>query len=320
MSLLNLSSPAGQSPRGKKGLKMLMGAGLVVAVLGIGSTFAASININNNDTSEFGQGVTQTVYCGDNPGGEPNIITVTPISAFVNSTSNPGSDAVPDTWTRATGIRGSFEEVDDSASDKRSYVRYQDPETGLYIENQPGYWIKARNSTKSDDVYDGRASATAPNNFPIFVPQVRERVTSGDYGYYPYTNWVDGFFSGGSPAVPASNTPDKFEFGGVKISDIPSACDGRDFVISAYGSGAEPLELSDVLNVTEVAVNYVSGDTTPLFSFDRTTPGVITGAGGKVEVSADTGSIKVLFTSAAVRQLADSVTKVVVETQAASID
>ena len=76
MSLLNLNSPAGQSPRGKKSLKMWMGAGLLVAVLGIGSTFAANIQINNNRDSEFGQGLTQTVYCGQE---EDESITVTPI-------------------------------------------------------------------------------------------------------------------------------------------------------------------------------------------------------------------------------------------------
>jgi len=62
---------------------MWMGAGLVVAVLGIGSTFAANININGDETSEFGQGFTETVYCGTAVD-----ITVTPISAFVND-ANP---------------------------------------------------------------------------------------------------------------------------------------------------------------------------------------------------------------------------------------
>ena len=82
MSLLNLQSPAGQSPRRKKSLKMWMGAGLVVAVLGLGSTFAANITLNSPEgTSEFGQGVTQTVYCGGD-----QTVTVSPISTFKNTT------------------------------------------------------------------------------------------------------------------------------------------------------------------------------------------------------------------------------------------
>jgi hypothetical protein len=82
MSLLNLNSPQERNPRGKKSSRVWMGFGLIIAVLGLGSTFAANIQINDGRQSEFGQGVTQTVYCGEN---EEVTITVTPISAFVNS-------------------------------------------------------------------------------------------------------------------------------------------------------------------------------------------------------------------------------------------
>jgi hypothetical protein len=203
MSLLNLNSPAGQSSDGKKSIKMWMGAGLVVAVLGIGSTFAANININGNETSEFGQGFTETVYCGEeDDAGGPYIITVQPISAFVN--------------------------------------------------------------------------ASDPANA-------------------------------------------KFELSGVKISDIPIACEGKDFVISAYnGDSASPLALSTDesgdTDFTEVAVNYESADPAPGFSFSRTSV-VTAGADGKVTVSAALGSIEVLFTSSVGRQDTDNVAKIVVETQ-----
>jgi len=181
---------------------MWMGAGLVVAVLGIGSTFAANININNNDTSEFGQGFTETVYCGANDGGEPYIITVQPISAFVN--------------------------------------------------------------------------ASDPANA-------------------------------------------KFELSGVKISDIPTACEGKDFVISAYdGASPNALVLSTAAGVapgvTEVAVNYEIGDSAPGFSFSRTSV-ERTGATDKVTVSLASESIEVLFTSSAGRLDTDDVAKIVVETQ-----
>ena len=309
MSLLNLNSPAGQTPRGKKGLKMWMGAGLVVAVVGIGSTFAADIQINNDETSEFGQGFTQTVYCGDNPGSEPNIITVTPISAYVNSVDTP-------TWRPPVFENKQWREVGTAsfaALGTRTFTdSYVNDATGE-SETQIGYWVKDRNSTDyySRSALDAiRGIGTPPTGeFVTFVPQEQK---NGKYGFYYYSSWTPGFL--------ADTTLDKFEFGGVKISDIPSTCNDRDFVISAYGSGAEPLELSDDLNVTEVAVNYKSGVATPAFSFDRTTPGDNFGATDKVTVSADTGSIKVLFTSAAVRQLANYVTRVVVETQAASID
>ena len=300
MSLLNLNGPAGRSPRGKSSTRAWMGIGLVIAVIGFGSTFAADIQINNDDTSEFGQGDTQTVYCGDNPGGEPNIITVTPISAFVNSVDTP-------TWRPPVFVNKQWREVG-SASFATLGVRSF---TGLYVndatgvtETQIGYWVKDRISTDyyTRSLFGGQYPPTGV--YDTFVPQEQK---DGKYGFYYYETWTPGFT--------AETSLDKFELGGVSISDIPSACDGRDFVISAYGSGAEPLELSDVLNVTEVAVNYESGVATPAFSFDRTTPGANSGAAGKVTVSADTGSIKVLFTTEAVRPLTDSVIKVVVETQ-----
>jgi hypothetical protein len=319
MSILNLNAPQGRGPAGKKSVKLWMGVGLLAAVLGFGSTLAANISINNSNQSEFGQGLTQTVYCGSENSTK---ITVTPISAFVNSINVPGSDAVAPTWTPATGSRGSFEDIDDSASEYRSYARYQNPETGAYVDNQPGYWVKSRNSTSSSDVYKGSSTSSAPSGFPVFVPQVRERGTSGDYGYYPYSNWVDGFFSGGRDAIPASTTPAEFELGGIQISNIPDECATKDFIISAYGTESTPLELSDVLNVKEIAVHY--GPASPTrFSFDRTRT-VIDGATDKVTVDVYVdeaeGYIKVLFTSAAGRLDADAVTKVIVETQDAIIN
>jgi len=309
MSLLNLNSPEGRSPRGKKSSRVWMGFGLIIAVLGLGSTFAASININNNDTSEFGQGVTQTVFCGDSA-DVPTDITVTPISAFVNSVETP-------TWRPPVFENKQWREVGSasfSALNLRSFTdSYVNDATGL-TETQIGYWVEDRTSsnyyTRSlFPVLSGGGPYPPTGVYDTFVPQEQE---NGRYGFYYYESWTPGFI--------AETTEDKFEFGGVKISDIPDECDGRDFVLSAYGSGAEPLELSNDLDVTEVAVNYELGVTEPSFSFDRTTPGANPGAADKVTVSAETGSIRVLFTSAAVRPLADSVTKVVVETQAASID
>lgn len=300
MSLLNLNGPAGRSPRGKSSTRAWMGIGLVIAVIGFGSTFAADIQINNDDTSEFGQGDTQTVYCGDNPGGEPNIITVTPISAFVNSVDTP-------TWRPPVFVNKQWKEVG-SASFAILGVRsftgsYVNDATGV-TETQIGYWVEGRTSPNyyTRSLFGGQYPPTGV--YDTFVPQEQK---DGKYGFYYYESWTPGFT--------AETSLDKFELGGVNISDIPSACDGRDFVISAYGSGAEPLELSDVLNVTEVAVNYESGDATPAFSFDRTTPNANSDAAGKVTVSANTGSIKVLFTTEAGRPLTDDVIKVVVETQ-----
>jgi hypothetical protein len=57
-----------------------MGIGLVIAVLGVGSTLASTITINGGTNTEFGQGVQRTVYCGGN-----KEISVTPISSYLNN-------------------------------------------------------------------------------------------------------------------------------------------------------------------------------------------------------------------------------------------
>ena len=88
MSLLNLNGPAGKAPRSKNSSRAWMGIGLVIAVLGIGSTFASSITINSGADTEFGQGVQRTVYCG----GDNVSLKVTPISSYKNksgSTTDP---------------------------------------------------------------------------------------------------------------------------------------------------------------------------------------------------------------------------------------
>jgi hypothetical protein len=299
MSLLNLNTPQGGNSGGKKSVKMWMGAGLLVAVLGIGSTFAANIQINDDETSEFGQGVTQTVFCGDSA-DVPADITVTPISAFVNSVETP-------TWRPPVFTGKTFRTVGTasfSVLGVRSFTdSYVNDATGL-PETQIGYWVESRTSSS---YYTRSLFGQYPPTgvYDTFVPQEQK---DGAYGFYYYSSWTPGFT--------ADTTEAKFELGGVKISNIPTECNGRDFVISAYGSGEGPLKLNDdVVDVNEIAVTYDSTDTTPSFSFDRTTPGVTTGADGKVTVSADDGGIKVLFTSAANRPLTNSVSRIVVETQ-----
>ena len=80
MSILNLNSAQGRSPR-LKNTKIWMGVGLLVAVLGFGTTLAANISINGSNTTEFGQGYQSTVYCG---AGLSNsyLLNISPTSSF----------------------------------------------------------------------------------------------------------------------------------------------------------------------------------------------------------------------------------------------
>ena len=76
--MLNFDS-SGPMPKGeKKSLKIFLGIGALVGSIALGSTLAASINLNGGGPVEFGQGVTQTVAC-DSDG-----ITLTPYSTFSN--------------------------------------------------------------------------------------------------------------------------------------------------------------------------------------------------------------------------------------------
>lgn len=70
------SKPKRSGP--KKPLKFILGIGALAGTIALGSTLAASINLNDNGPVEFGQGVTQTTACDDE-------ITLTPISTFVNA-------------------------------------------------------------------------------------------------------------------------------------------------------------------------------------------------------------------------------------------
>jgi hypothetical protein len=80
MSILDLGNGPSRPSASGKSKKAILGLGLLVAVLGIGSTLASTISINANQAIEFGQGVQESVFCG-----ERKSITVTPVSAFSNS-------------------------------------------------------------------------------------------------------------------------------------------------------------------------------------------------------------------------------------------
>jgi hypothetical protein len=87
MSILDLGGPVERSPRKKRAVKVWVGIGLIAAVLGIGSTLAANITINGGNTTEFGQGVQRTIYCGTGRDIEAKI-SVTPLANFDNTAFN----------------------------------------------------------------------------------------------------------------------------------------------------------------------------------------------------------------------------------------
>jgi len=62
--------------------KSILGFGVLIGIVLLGSTLAASINLNDGTPVEFGQGVAQTTACDSE-------ITITPFSSFINSEENP---------------------------------------------------------------------------------------------------------------------------------------------------------------------------------------------------------------------------------------
>ena len=86
MEILNLGGSHDTSgPAPKKKFKVLLGVGLLAAVMGMGSTLAASITLSSGSPVEFGQGVAATTACD-------STLTVTPFSTYVNSATSAKAD------------------------------------------------------------------------------------------------------------------------------------------------------------------------------------------------------------------------------------
>lgn len=83
MPILDFEDSQPTSPSTTKPLKLFLGTGVLVGMLALGFTFAASINLNSGDSVEFGQGVAQTTACDGN-------VVITPYSKFINE-ENSGS-------------------------------------------------------------------------------------------------------------------------------------------------------------------------------------------------------------------------------------
>jgi alpha-tubulin suppressor-like RCC1 family protein len=79
MSLLRFRDNESGSTKSKRSFKVILGIGALVGVIALGSTLAASINLNSGAPVEFGQGVAQTTACDNN-------ILVTPFGRFINAT------------------------------------------------------------------------------------------------------------------------------------------------------------------------------------------------------------------------------------------
>ena len=301
MSLLNLNSPQGRSPRGKKSSRVWMGFGLIIAVLGLGSTFAADININGGQDTEFGQGRTRTVFCG----GEQEV-TIAPISTYVNRGAiSSGSDEVNFMGRFGTSY---IENV------SGSYFQHNLPLQFTTVNGIEGLWLtdvgpggtKASNQTL--------INAEANKDTYVFSPKATRGSNVGVYKVNDFTT--------SSVVVTAAVLPNPptatFRTAGVIISDIPPECDDVVFVLSFFGEtgNAQTMISKDGVEVKEVAYNWYS-TVGAAYEVSRSRTSYIP----TNLVTADTtvDSLKFIFNSVGATAIeADDLDKIIIETQADS--
>lgn len=299
MSLLNLNSPAGRSPRGKKSSRAWMGFGLVIAVLGIGSTFAASININGGQDTEFGQGSTRTVYCG----GDQEV-TIAPISAYANTVNA----APEDSFSTRFGLTY-FTGANDFTSESDIKVPYST------VNGLDGWWTRGTNTRTLAADQSLAAAKLEPGTYAFAERQ--ERDGSGPFGYFKI-NTREFRKVVITPAVEAM--PATFKTAGVIISDIPVACEDVVFVLSFFGeTGAAQTMISGQGEVVkEVAYNWYS-EIGNAYTVSSSRTSFVPTSLVTAETTLD--SLKFIFSSVGATAIeADDLNKIIIETQADSFE
>ena len=293
MSLLNLNTSAGRGPRGKKSLKMFMGAGLLVAVLGIGSTLAANITLNSPiGETEFGQGITQTVYCGGDA-----VVTVTPTSGYSNSVKEVTLKTVTPTSSSSTEVPDALKSYKQTVF-LNSSSRY--PRFKTNTSTISGWWV----STATGDVQSSIVGY--PTSFSAGIASgwffVQETSSSN---YYKKGTGA----ASSQPLVLTSDDQSNFKFNGLVISNIPPACAGVNFVFSAYDNVEAEAKSLTSSGTKVVAAKWTAGSGSVTPSTERKC--LSSSAAG---ITATQKSTSLSFDIPATLT-ASSLAKVVVETQ-----
>ena len=324
MSILNLNAPQGRGAGGKKKAKIWMGVGLLAAVLGFGSTFAASITLNQpGGTTEFGQGVTQTVYCG----GDQSV-TISPISSYQNKVVGEGTPAVSAGTFEARIVNSSSSnsnEVSGMGSISRTTIATGSNSSSTLprftsdrSSAKTGWWLSSPTSSSALNPQPSLATvAASPSNY-YFVQEYgsgsgKYRKASSSSSESDRWDDFDVVFRNATAAIEGEVTPASFKVGGILISEIPLACEGVDFVVSSYAEtgGAQTLISGGGVDVKEVAALW-TGSGSVTVSRDRTAPVDTTLVTGEQSSS----SLKILFNTGSGATLAASdLYKLIVETQ-----
>ncbi len=301
MTLLNLNSPEGRSPRGKKSSRVWMGFGLIIAVLGLGSTFAANINLNQNENTEFGQGVTRTVFCGAS-NDEEESITVTPLSKFVNESSYQrmtapevrGQNAVSYTFRFATSVNTS-NTSDFITSNQATKV----------VNGRTGVWLTDTGSSGqiASNQDESTFSSSNRSNYVFSQNATTRRINNSDVrGFYKVNNSTSETIviipaiASRSAQYSQETIDSEFYFSGLVISDIPENCEGKDFIVSGYDSTGDAQILIDLGegSINEITALWTGQDNNvePLVSRSRIRFDDIR---SNVEATQDNDSLELVF-------------------------
>jgi hypothetical protein len=203
-------------------------------VLGIGSTLAANININDGDTTEFGQGVTRAVYCG----GEEEV-NVSPISIYQNTDFGASTPEIPQVSFEARYVTPAISSFNSRNADTTTTTTILGSTAGSVPrwENRSaktGWWLASPTSTS---VLDPQPTLSDVANNPSAYYFAEEYATGKFYkAIFNISYKTDEIIT--TDYVAAVDNPPiegSFRMSGVLISNIPEECEYVDFVLSFFG-------------------------------------------------------------------------------------
>ena len=146
-------SSAELQPRKRKSKGFILSIGAVVGTILLGSTLAASINLNDGGPVEFGQGITQTTACDSQ-------VEVTPISTFVNSDGGGDFKFSAITLSDLDGTNQA-DASDEGCAGKSFTIKTYDSDGNLLTPNYSISLDGAGNFASSDGTADGTSEGNA---------------------------------------------------------------------------------------------------------------------------------------------------------------
>jgi hypothetical protein len=210
MELLKFSDSPKSSRRGKNPAAFI-GAGIMVAVMGLSSTLAGTISINSGRTVEFGQGIVSTAACDAS-------ISITPVSSYSYSADTFTVSSIKISqvgWDSGTagavtadgrGCRGQVLELRAYGASSTPLLFHSDTASTsalvLYIPET------------STAASGGTISAT---NFNVGLYDLTDGSVTGNVEQLP-TLVIEGLMAGGSPIDNADATSMVFTIGSLKLS------------------------------------------------------------------------------------------------------